>query len=304
MYITIFILASCSLQPCAMSFRIISVVSFSLLGVFVFSEIFFMNLHYINNHSFMALVLLAIAFLLFSPFRIEWMQALFISFLVLLSSMTRMEGFLYSFMLIVMGVFSRKDREEGLLVLSLSLLLSIPYIIFLTYTFWQSGFILGWQYLFMLSGGVLALLIYTTSLKGYFIAPRIHIIVLIGLSFLFLIFTAIKPNHMLPSFVAFIYNMGNPSIWGFSIITSIILTIIIITIRYNGKQYWIHTDALLVWFLSAVLLTLIITMFRSPLRMGMFDSANRMLFHFVPILIVWVGVEIARALRPIHYARS
>jgi hypothetical protein len=114
----------------------------------------------------------------------------------------------------------------------------------------------------------------------------------------------IEPEHMFTSLYAFLYNTGNPKYWGLSSLGSLVLIAMLIQLRYQRAQRWYNTDALLLWVLSAVLLSFVVTLFRSPLRVGIDDSVNRMLFHFLPILMVWLGAEITRALRPIQHARS
>jgi len=303
-YLAIFTFAPQGSQQGVTPLSIIGMVAFLLTGILVFSEMFLMQMHYINNHSFMAVVLLAIAFLLFLAPRLDWPHAVLIAFLVLLASMARMEGFLYALMLVVMGVFTRQDRAEGVRVLSVSLLLSGPYLIFLSMAFWDSGFIKGWQYAVMLSGGVLAALILATPLRQYFMAPRLHLLVFGFLLVATVLAIVIKPEHMFTSLYAFLYNTGNPKYWGLSSLGSLVLISMLVLVRYQRAQNWRHTDALLVWVLSAVLLSFVVTIFRSPLRVGIDDSVTRMLFHFLPILMVWLGVEITRALRPIQHARS
>lgn len=304
LYFAVFNFASQGSPADATPLHIIGIVTFLLTSILVFSEMFLVQMHYINNHSFMAVVLLAIAFLLFLAPRLDWPHAMLIAFLVVLASMTRMEGFLYALMLVVMGVFARQDRAEGLRVLSASLLLAGPYLIFLSITFGDAGFIKGWQYLVMISGGALAVLILATSLRQYFMAPRLHLLVLGFLLVATVLAIIIKPSHMFTSLYAFLYNTGNPTYWGLSSLGSLVLIAMLILVRYQRGQMWRQTDALLVWVLSAVLLSFVVTIFRSPLRVGIDDSVNRMLFHFLPILMVWLGVEITRALRPVHHAQS
>ena len=304
LYFAVFDFAPQKSPEDATPLHIIGMVTFLLTSILVFSEMFLVQMHYINNHSFMALVLLAIAFLLFLAPCLDWPHAMLIAFLVLLASMTRMEGFLYALMLVVMGVFARQDKAEGLRVLSASLLLAGPYLIFLSITFGDAGFIKGWQYLVMISGGVLAVLILATPLRQYFMAPRLHLLVLGFLLVATVLAIVIKPGHMFTSLYAFLYNTGNPKYWGLSSLGSLVLIAMLILVRYQRGQMWRQTDALLVWVLSAVLLSFVVTIFRSPLRVGIDDSVNRMLFHFLPILMVWLGVEITRALRPVHHAQS
>lgn len=304
LYLAIFTFTSHGFLDDRVPMHIVGMVSFLLTSILVFSEMFLMQMHYINNHGFMAVVLLATVFLLFHVPRLDWLHASLIAFLILLASLARMEGFIYALMLLVMWAFSRQDSSEGLRALSVSLLLSGPYLIFLSIAFWESGFIKGWQYAVMLSGGVLAALILASPLRKSFVAPRLHLLVLVFLLVATMLAIVIKPEHMFISLLSFLGNTGNPKFWGLSTVGSLVLISMIILLRNQQGERWRQTDVLLIWFLSAVLLTLAITVFRKPLRLGMTDSVNRMLFHFLPILILWLGVEITQALRFFNHARS
>ena len=274
-----------------------SLVPFFLIALFGFSEMFLMQMVYVNHHVIAAFLIMIMAVLLFLADHPPYRYSFFIGILLLFLSLSRVEGFLYGLLLAVLLAFSQQKTRFGIMLIGFSLVLPASYVIFLAQNNWVDGFVKGWHYAFMLLIGSIAWLTYCSShMRSLFRDYRLGLLLTTILLLVAICAIVYKPAHMLISLFFFTMNFFTPQIWGGSTVVACALGIMLIYLRTTQKDYWKNTDILLLWFACAILLLFSIVVFRTPLRQGMFDSATRITFHFIPILILWVGIELTRQL--------
>ncbi|TVQ64761.1 MAG: hypothetical protein EA360_11615, partial [Balneolaceae bacterium] len=264
------------------------------LFIFAMNPMMYMNMIYINGHvlftiSYLAIFAIILLSKTFSPGKI-----LYIALLSLSVTMLRMEGFLMLLPLFAITLFGR-DRRVNFKLLSAVLGFSVLYLSNLIFHFWDSGFVHGAQYLIMILLAVLLTLLLTNRFLSLKVQQHHFWMVLLLLSLsLYLVMVLIKPGHMLESLTVFLRNLATPGTWGaLIVIPSFLMSALLIYRFKNGLKIRDH-DLLLFLFLISVLIILMLGFFRQPYRPGRFDSANRMLFHFLPFLVIWVTVELNR----------
>jgi len=115
---------------------------------------------------------------------------------------------------------------------------------------------------------------------------------MLGLLLLVLVFMVFqKPEHMMDSITAIIKNMIESGRWGITWIIFILLLVFSLT------QPRVPKEELFFYFISSFFsLLLAISYFRAPFRLGWGDSANRMLTHILPIIILYVLMKTTKGL--------
>ncbi len=268
-----------------------------VLLIFSMNPMVHLQMSYANHHTLFAILVLILVMLPFLIQNFNLSHYFFIGILTLFASLTRMEGFLFFLIILVILAYRFKDKLNGFRLLLISFLLTLPYLIFLTVVLWDNGFVSGKQYLFMISFGLIVVMLYRSRKFNELLDGRDPgMIAIYMLSLILLIVTVMEPAHMVQSLIIFARNSITPGAWGALNVLLVILVPLLIFVRLRQSEVKKYYDIFLYVFVISVLLILIVTYFRSPLRIGRFDSANRMLFHFIPLLTVWTSIEVARLL--------
>lgn len=270
-------------------------IGFLLVGILVFNEMYFRHMQYINQHSFMTFSLLGCALAVTAPPRISWREIMLIGWLVLLVSTARMEGFLYAAIVVVLCAYGRGNLQETRQILLGAFVISLPLIILLMLLHWDEGRIRGWQYAVMLAAWLGAYAAaHINRLSRFFVEWRLSAWVLGGLVIASALTFVFRPVDMGISFAAMAYNTINPKYWGFATLSGFFLVPMLVWLRWKSRSYWRPTDAFITAALAAIMVSFVIAFFRPPLRIGIDDSANRMLLHVMPLIFVWIGLEAKR----------
>jgi hypothetical protein len=130
---------------------------------------------------------------------------------------------------------------------------------------------------------ILVLIIYTAKEK---LLKASHYLLPVALYGLLLIAFILNKSHMTISSTRLLQNFSEFGLWGYIWHLAVIITLL--TSSYARK----HSDKasyLLVALICAIFVTITISYFRIPYRIGWSDSGNRIMFHYLPLLILWVS---------------
>ena len=116
--------------------------------------------------------------------------------------------------------------------------------------------------------------------------------IMLGSLVLLLVFMVIqKPEHMMKSAYINVLNLFRFGRWG---ITWLIFSLLFIFSATGPRVP--KGESLFYTIISFYGLLLAIAYFRNPYRIGWYDSANRMLTHILPIVVLYVLMKAARGL--------
>jgi len=268
------------------------------LGFFVFASnsMFLMNSVYLNHHLLSAglLALFGQTILLSSNPKGVTGYIFVVALLSVAVAITRMEGFIFALVFLAVLLAFQKDKRIGMMAFLAAGVAALPYLHWLTLVLDETSFVSAQQYLVMIFGylslGVAFALAAVLRLK-----PRS--ILLIGWLFVVIgvIFAAYsRQEHMLTNMYYFSKNTLNPAYWGALVWLTLFGLVGVVYARIRSAQGFVirSHDAILHAVGLCLGIIILMTYFRSPLRYGETDSANRMLFHFLPLLWVYVQVEL------------
>lgn len=269
------------------------------LGFFIFvgNSMFMMNSTYLNHHLLSAGLFLLLGQIIWINTTIASIRAghlLTVALLGITISVSRMEGFIFLVIFLATMVVFQKEKRAGLAALFAAGITSLPYIYWLAEMLNENSFVKAEHYTVMLLGYlcIVLVLVAGTALR---LTPRVMIIA--GWTLIFfgvLIAVYSKPEQMIVSLYYFTKNTLNPAYWGALVWLSIFGVVAVFYSRAKsgyGRLIW-SQDAVLHAVGFCVGVIVLMTYFRTSLRYGETDSANRMLFHFLPLLWVVVQVEV------------
>lgn len=264
------------------------------LFIVAMNPMMYMNMIYINGHILFTISYIALLALILLSKTITKKKIVFIAMLSLSITMLRMEGFLMLIPLFALTLFGR-DRALNFKLISSFMVCCILYLSYMIYHFWDSGFVNGVQYLMMILLTVFLILILTNRYISKKLKQHHFWMLSLLLAFaLYALMVFIKPEQMLESLLVFIRNLATPGSWGSLVIFPLFLLMGLMIDRLRRGFKIRDHDLLLFLFLISVLIILMLGFFRQPYRPGRFDSANRMFFHYIPFLIIWVTIELNR----------
>lgn len=275
-----------------------------LLFIFSMNPMMFMNMIYINGHVLFATSVTALIAILSVSDRFDWRKIVMIVLLSLGITMLRMEGFLILLPLFALTLFG-KERVQNLKIAGSAITCCTLYLLFLVVHFRDSGFVNGGQYLVMILLAFILLILITNRFVAEKIGSKtLWILALVSGVLLFIFMVLTRPDVMTESIYAYIRNLATPGAWGSVIVISAFLLTIAFIYRFKeGLKIYDH-DLFLVLFLLFAVMILMLGYFRNPFRLGRFDSANRMFFHYIPLLIIWISIEFNRIYQIIRYKNS
>jgi hypothetical protein len=142
----------------------------------------------------------------------------------------------------------------------------------------------------LIACGILFLLSELTWVKR-FLLPYLPQIMLASLLVLLVLMAIQKPEHMKGSLYVILLNTLRYGRWGLTwLVFSQLLLVSILGPRLPWEKLFFYGIA------SFFILLLAIVYFRNPYRIGWYDSANRMLTHILPIVILYVLLKAAQGL--------
>lgn len=252
-------------------------------SLFASNNNFIHHSFYVNFHGLSAIFILAAALSIGE--KVNTMNKAFLILLLSMLMLTRMEGFIISITMLIM--FNSSDIAEGKFVKKESyiyLTISSLYIIFLTAALRDSEYFTSDKYLLVWS----VFLLYTIFNKSIFSRTMIT-----GGLFLLGLFYIFNTEHMQTSIRNYFNNCFNINFWGFTNYALLIIVTFLMIIEFKYKIKNIKIDLLIRLFAVCIIVTLLMSGFRPPYKVGWFDSGNRMYFQYLPLAIVWLGYIIS-----------
>ena len=122
------------------------------------------------------------------------------------------------------------------------------------------------------------------------IAKRTPFLTFIGLVLVSIIFTIIKPEHMLTSLVSILRNIfleyGN---WGLTWYVVLFLALYFAR-RHATERHW-----LFMVLVTYILVVYNLAYFSIPYHIGDYDSANRLILQALPLVLLYLSTQVAEA---------
>jgi len=276
-------------------------IKFALSVLLVFLVLsannFIWQAFYVNQHNLTAIFILLLSiFLLEKKKEYSIGEKIYIVGLLTAITTIRMEGMLLSFGLILFFLYYETlNFSVRRSIVSAYLVISGFYVLFLSSVLWGNELFSAKKY------GAVWILFFIFFLTENIIFrkyPKLMEFIkfaALGASFSFLLFLIIiNYGHMTESIGNFASNTFNQILWGLTNYVLIILSLLVIAFRIKRKESIAESDALFYYFICCIILILVLSNFRPPYKPGWPDSGNRMLLHFLPLLPVWIGIELNR----------
>lgn len=259
----------------------------------------FYNFFYINHHLFVSFMFLIALFLLYiyrdsSDTRVLWLGVFFVSATVTM----RMEVALFSYLFLIM-IYSLDfvDRKLFLKLLLFFVIVASAWQGWLIYILPDEAFVDPWHYMVIVAAMILSYVVIAVialfEAKSFsYLYRNIRIFALIALVSILCVAFVVAPAHMSESVLNFFTNtfyerQGGWGVFWFFVVVA--CSYILLDRGYKPKNIEIFY-----FFISAIVLLLVLSYFRTPYRLGVGDSANRILFHFAPMILIWCVVEVVK----------
>jgi hypothetical protein len=124
-----------------------------------------------------------------------------------------------------------------------------------------------------------------------FLLPNLPVIMLGSLVVLLIFMVIQKPNHMMLSAWIMIKNLFESGGWG---ITWLVFVFLLVILLPGPRVPW---EGLFFFGISSfIAMLLALVYFRNPFRLGWGDSANRMLTHILPVIVLYVLMKAAQGI--------
>jgi len=252
------------------------------------------QIFYYNHHLIAASLILLFAASIWLTVSEYNKYALYIGTISLaMFVFTRHEGLLFAIALFFIFVSNQNippERQRN--AAFLFTIITTPWCVYLTCQLMRGSFVSDLQYLGMLIMSLTMMLVFQLNrfTGGIFILAHAKVLGLIVATLSYLLFIGLRPEHMLTSSLTFFQNMfsfGGGNYWG--VIWYFIIIAGLFALWAQGKRGDIGVmDSFLISVIVSYLLILALTGLRMPLINRWYDSANRMLIHFLPLLLVWI----------------
>jgi hypothetical protein len=266
------------------------------------------NTFYVNNHMLFA-VLIMIALSLFSQknnlnnneFRKEFLIVLLAVIIVSFLGLLRLEGsFVAMILLLVMLGHSEVTHRVRFKALVGFALVSTPFQLFLIFN--TAGKVSSAEFtLIFLSIWFLPFAYYSnkTVILSH-LQNQAHKYIIIILGVCITLFFVVGYDKMMYRLNWELHNMLDESYWGFTYQTISCAVLIIIGLRIfhpspQNNAVNRKLDLILLFFISSLLSILFMLNFHGS-RLGWSSSQNRMLMHFLPVVILWVTIQVGLGL--------
>ena len=213
--------------------------------------------------------------------------------LLFIITVIRIEGMILSLSLILFFCYDKiTDAVSRNRILFCYTIFTFIFTCFLSFSLKGSSVINSEKYLGLWAATFFLFIFDRFYIKNnFYISKRLWIIAFISLTIILVYFLIFNSEAMNISIYNYFKNLLKHSIWGLTNHVMILTVLLITIVRINQKRYFSKNDLLLYFFLFNILLSLVLSNFREPYRIGWFDSANRMYFQVFPLLVIWIGRE-------------
>lgn len=256
-----------------------------LMALFVSATKTQAHFFYINNHMFAASYV-AFAIILFCTGVLREKVALnyLAALMLILFSLTRVEANLYGVLLLL--IFLSEQPNSIRVRSSIIYGVGAMFVPLLTVLKGSPGMFGAVPMLLLGVGGLLCAMLYYFC-RYSFVQLFIKNIVLAVFSFLLLFSVWAffdKWEHMLESVSNFISNLFVTGLWGsFWWVAFVSMALYFVPSVKMGKM----GRRFIVTVTACIFVTILISYFRLPYRLGWTDSGNRIVFHYAPIIIFY-----------------
>lgn len=275
-------------QTARIHFRtVLSGILTIMLVLVLISRMFINHVFYIHSNIIAAVLIYFALYFYWHFFKSESMEWLILSTVALIGiGFTRIEGPLYTilFILFASSVKQLKTKQVYILVFPYSITALLWHVYL--YFFVSGSGLLERSFILIIISAILGLmlfgLIYEKIPRLISLVPKLIILVLgAGLFLAFIL----KPQHMLTSITNLIQNLLQVYSWGWSWITAVALLLIMKPNQNHspGNRFLGYCIA------GYILLILLFAFARIPYRLGMTDSANRLMLQIQPILFYYIA---------------
>ncbi len=262
------------------------------------------NFFYINNHMWAAvIVLLSVSILLDVDTPIigsdssERWRLVGGCFFASLLGIVRLDGPLFGLLIaaVTLGRVNVEHdvRRTGALSYAIA---STPLLVYMIWL--DSGKVSGAQFLLILFATWLFALFFSFRLPRIFRwlhqYTGMFLLCAALLAFSFLLF--MNPERYVVYLQNFIINTFEIRVWGYSWHYLVVATIAILAVspfvrRMQEDRFSNRLQALGILFLGSLMVIFLLTPFQN-VRLGWSNSHNRMLFHFFPLVVIWVMAQL------------
>lgn len=275
----------------------------SVMMIFIFNGMFQRHAIYVNFHLYAACLFL-FPLLIFYNSNNTFSVIAAISIVIMLTafSSVRMEGVLFALLLLwTFNIFTQNDKT-----ITFSNLFSCAMILanlISLYTYSNDESFVSSSLLLILIGLVI-LFFPIVKISSHFLDRRKQVIMVFGSSVLIIItMFVIKPHHMAWNVLVMAVNM-NPVFWGGLGLTLLLCLFLFWGKIFSDKNEDYDVAIFGVIFINALMLIFMLTFFRSPLRIGMNDSINRMMVHIIPVFLPFCIFYISQSKKLFSFAEK
>jgi hypothetical protein len=301
------------------------VAALILILFFVLTPMARLQFSYVNGHVFTACCLLTLLLLLLESRSVRfdppsaYGHTVCVFLLALLVSMSRMEGSLLTIVILATILLSgvRVGRASGRFMPAAAALAVVTWGVVMVRVLKGQAFVSSGQYVALSALaallGLLSLLDPAGVICRWIARYGTRIMVLGSITVAYAVHV-LQPAHMSASTSSVLSNLivqneGWGYFWWF-------VVAIIPVCWWNPSLARSRVDVLrevpdqhaqrvlLTFFALALLATIVIGLFRQPYRVGWSDSANRIIFQLVPVLLVWLYGAIGSSLRMVSRTDS
>ena len=252
---------------------------FFILFFYIFNGMFLRHFIYVNFHLFTALLIFSSLVIIYnSDEKNNLIDLIYLSFFLIAITFSRMEGVILSTIILWVALMVNKNKKIDLLAIIICLINAI-YLFSLREITNETSFVND----NLISILILIVIIFYPTLKisNFFLKKTIFKTINISAIIFLLILLILKPFHMLLNILIIGINL-NPFFWGIMSFVTYFM-IILITKNFFKKNIELEYLVFLYPFVFGLLSIIILSYFRSSLRLGMNDSANRMIMHIIPL---------------------
>ncbi|MFZ5945157.1 MAG: hypothetical protein ACOYVD_13725 [Bacillota bacterium] len=275
------------------------IIAFITVAVLFSTYLIIVASFYFNHHIIATAIILIFITLLWYYLNYKRDYSTYLAmFMLFIFTLTRVEGILVSS--IVLGIFlntsffNLKTMRRCLLIFVLPAVIWQVYLIF-KFLNENDSFLSATQQFSMLILVIIYFFVFyilTFTPKLSVILNNLNLLVPAGIIITFVLLSILRPKHMFLSTFHVIQNMFSSGYWGFFwwFVLIIGLNLFIIKINRGDKSQFL--DACLLAAVTSFIFILVLGGLRNPYRLQWGDSANRMLIHFTPMILFWIGAQL------------
>lgn len=256
---------------------------FVVMAIFVYNGMFQRHIFYVNFHLFAAcLILFPLVIFQQSNRSLNIQSVLTITLLLGALAMVRMEGVLFALIIVwQIYIHSKKGRNIDLLLISSCLLMG--YYLFCLQEYSTQNSFISSTLLISLIGICIGFIPITIIASHLLDNEKLLLLIFTSSILTIIVMLFMKPIHMMWNIILMATNM-NPVFWGFlGILIGLVGIIYVRDILSNKDNCEVTVFGN--FFILALILTFMLTFFRSPLRFGMNDSINRIMIQIIPAFL-------------------